>query len=216
MWTEKYKPENLDEVVGYDRLVALIKKCVEQHDVPHFLFFGKPGTGKTLIAELTAKALLGDLMEGNFIKINASDDRSVGKIRELVIRAIKNATVNGYLRIILLDECDGLLQDAQEILRGAIDKSNSTRFILTCNDASKIIAPLQDRCLRFEFKGLKSKDIIKRLRVIMIEEHKEVSEQVLERIAKQSDGSMRSAILELEKCSMAGFDDDFFERFNGK
>jgi DNA polymerase III delta prime subunit len=218
MWTEKYKPGNLADVVGLDQLVAMIKKYAEGGDIPHFLFYGKQGTGKTLLAELIGKTLLGDYTDGNFIKVNASDDRSIIKIRNLVLTAIKHATINGNLRIILLDECDGLLLDAQEILRGAMDKSIKTRFILTCNDVSKVIVPLQDRFIRFEFKGVKAKDIIKRLAFIVEKEQLEVSGDMLEKIAKKSGGSVRSAILELEKLVMSGLDcdEDFFERLNGK
>jgi len=203
MWVEEYRPKHLDEVAGHSKLKSVIQKCIKAGDIPHFLFFGKNGTGKTLLSELIGYELLGYTFDTNFISVNASDDRSVGKVRDLVLNAIKHSTVNGYLRIILLDECDGMLADAQEVLRGAINKCNNTRFILTCNDVTKIIEPLQDRCMCFEFKPLKKDDIIKRLIFIRDNERVKIELSEIERIAKESGGSMRKAITELEKVSMS-------------
>lgn len=202
MWTEKYRPEKLDDVVRHEKLKSVIRKYIKAKDMPHFLFHGIQGTGKTLIAELIGRELLGEAFDENFITCDASNDRSIGKIRPTVMNAIRNATFNGYLRIILFDEADGLLADSQDFLRGAINKCNNTRFIFTCNDITQIKEPIQDRCMCFEFKGLRKEDITKRLKFISNNEQISISDAELERIAKECKGSMRRAITELEKLSM--------------
>ena len=203
MWIEKYKPKSLGEVVGHEGLKSIVGKYIEQRDIPHFLFFGKPGTGKTLIAELIAKELLGGTND-NFIEMNASDDRTVEKVRKIVLNGIKHSTLNGKLRIILLDEADGLLVPAQEILRRPMEKSYKTRFIITANDVKSIIEAIKSRCMSFEFKGVNKEDMLRRLRFIRDNEHSMISDRELELIATNCDGDLRQAIIELEKASMGG------------
>jgi replication factor C small subunit len=217
MWVEKYKPRNFDEVVGYAALKAALKAYAVERDMPHLLFYGKSGTGKTLTAELMAKELLGEYCEGNYIYLNASDDRSVSKIREQVITAIKHSTINGYLRIILLDEADGLLSDAQDVLRGAMNKCGKTRFLFTCNNITEIKAAIQDRCMMFAFKGLDKSDIIKRMEHIRASERLNIPDSIIDRIARESNGSMRKAIIELEKMSKgAGSNDELLRKYIDK
>ena len=208
MWTEEYNPKTLNEVVGHEKLKSVIRKCIKAGDIPHFLFYGVQGTGKTLIANLIAEIFLGEDIDTNFVPVDSSNDRSEGKMRKIVMPAIKNATVNGNIRIILLDESDGLFEDTQKFLRGAINKANKARFILTCNDRTKIIEPIQDRCMCFEFKCLKKDDIIKRLIFIRDNERVKIELTEIERIAKESGGSMRKAITELEKLSMTGNEEE--------
>ena len=209
MWTEQYRPKHLEEVAGHEKLKSVIRKYIEAGDIPHFFFHGAtPGTGKTLIAELIGHEILGEAFDENFIEINASDDRTVQKMRDVVLNAIKHSTINGYLRIILLDEMDGVLEPAQALLRRPMEKSNRTRFILTANDEKSIIEPIKSRCMCFEFKGLKKDDIIKRLNFIRHNEKAKIELSEVERIAKESGGSMRKAITELEKLSMTGNEEE--------
>jgi len=208
MWTETYRPKHLEEVAGHEKLKSVIQKYIKTGDIPHFLFYGMQGTGKTLLAEIIGQELLGESYEMNFITCDASNDRSVGKIRPTVMNAIRNATINGYLRIILFDEADGLMTDAQDFLRGAINNCNNTRFIFTCNDITQIKEPIQDRCMCFQFRGLKKDNIVKRLVFIRDNERVKIELSEIERIAKESGGSMRKAITELEKVSMTGNDEE--------
>ena len=207
-WTDKYKPRNLDEVAGHEKLKSVIQTYIEVGDIPHFFFYGTQGTGKTLFAELIGMLLLRECFDDNFIPVDASNDRSLGKIRKLVMNVIRNLPIMGSLRIIRFDECDGLFEDTQQFLRGAINNCNTTRFIFTCNDKTEIIEPLQDRCMCFEFKPLKKEDIIKRLKFVAMSEQLTISDTEIEQIAKESNGSMRKAIIELEKASMVGNDEE--------
>lgn len=208
MWTETYRPKHLEEVAGHEKLKSVIQKYIKTRDIPHFLFYGLQGTGKTLLAELIGHELLGEGYDTNFILCDGSNDRSVGKIRPTVLSAIRNATINGYLRILFFDEADGLMDDSMKFLRGAINKCNNTRFIFACNDRTQIIEPIQDRCMCFEFKGLKKDDIIRRLNFIRHNEKANIELSEVERIAKESKGSMRKAITELEKLSMTGNEEE--------
>lgn len=209
MWTETYSPKGINEVAGHAKLKSVIRKYIEARDIPNLFFHGVQGTGKTILAKLIGRELLGDEMfDLNFIRCDASNDRSVGKIRPLVMKALRYATINGYLRIILFDEADGLMSDAQDFLRGALNNCNNTRFIFTCNDISKISEPVQDRFMCFEFKGLKKADIIKRLIFIRDNEKVEIELSEIEWIAAESNGSMRKAITELEKSSMTDNDEE--------
>lgn len=203
MWTEQYRPSRLNDVVGHEKLKRIIQKCIEVGDFPNFFFYGKPGTGKTSIAEIIGREFLGECFDSNFIEINASDDRTVQKMRDIVLNAVKHSTVNGYMRIILLDEMDGILEPAQELLRRPMEKSQKTRFILTANNEKSVIEPIKDRCMCFEFKSLKKDDIVKRLIFIRDNEKANIELPEIERIAKESGGSMRKAITELEKASMS-------------
>lgn len=208
MWTEKYSPQDLNGVAGHGKLKSLLRKYIERGDIPNLLFYGMQGTGKTILAEIIGHELLGEEFDLNFICCDSSNDRSIGKIRPVVTNALRNATINGYLRLMLFDEVDGLMEDAQKFLRGAMNNYNNTRFIFTCNEISKILEPLQDRFMCFEFKALKKDVIMKRLIFIRDNEKVEIKLSEIERIAKESNGSMRNAITELEKASLMDNDEE--------
>jgi len=150
---EKYRPKRLDEVVGQPHVVSALREMVKSGEIPHLLFAGPPGTGKTS----TAYALAGELGV-SIVEFNASDERGIDVIRN---RIKKIAFASGR-RIILLDEADNMTADAQHALRRIMERAASgTIFILTCNEEWKIIDPIKSRCAIFRFRRLSKEDLLK-------------------------------------------------------
>jgi len=204
MWAEKYRPKTIDEIAGQEEFKRGVTKFITKGGIPNLLLYGAPGTGKTTAAFCIAYSLLGNDLDGNFSEINASDDRGVEKMRVLVNNATRHMPIGGKIRIILLDESDGLLRDAQELLRRPLEKATKTRFILTANEIKNFIAPLTQRLFCYEFKPLPEEVIVKRLKEIAKKENVEISDSELREIAKNADGSLRVAINELQKFAISG------------
>ncbi len=196
VWVEKYRPKNLDEVVGQEEIVRRLKSYVAAKTMPHLLFAGPAGTGKTTCAIALARELFGENWRMSFHELNASDERGINVVRTKIKEYARTAAPNNVgFKIIFLDEADALTPDAQAALRRTMEMYSKTcRFILSCNYSSKIIEPIQSRCAVFRFMPLKPEDIKKRLRYIAEQEKKEVSEGALDAIVYISNGDMRKAI----------------------
>jgi len=202
-WTEKYRPKCLNDIVGQRDTVKIIGKMMNNGGLPNLLFHGPPGTGKTATAYAIAEQLLGEDMNQNFLEINASDDRSLEKIRNKAIRVVRYMPLNPTKpRIIFMEEADGLYRDTQEGLRKPLEKSGRTIFIFAANDREKFITPILSRLMEFTFTPLKDKDIQKRLQAISKAERIKIKSDILTRIAKESEGDIRHAINELQKEAM--------------
>ncbi len=162
IWVDKYRPKSFDEIVGQNFFVTRIKAFIESKNLPHLLFAGAPGTGKTTTALVVARELFGEHgMKGNYLELNASDDRGIDVIRNQIkeFAKLKSLTTIPY-KIICLDEADSLTKDAQQALRRTMEKySASCRFILACNEISKIMDPIQSRCVIFKFKPLREESL---------------------------------------------------------
>lgn len=162
LWVEKYRPEQLEGYVGNQAIIEKVKIYLDSGDVPHLLFYGTAGTGKTTLAKLIAKNIDCDLMY-----INASDENNVETVRE----KIKNfASTIGFRqwKLIILDESDYLTPNAQAALRNLMETfSKTTRFILTCNYVEKIIDPIQSRCQVFGITPPSKKDVAVRVSSIL-------------------------------------------------
>lgn len=199
MWTEKYRPQSFDDVVGQDEIVATIRGMLDRdHDIPNIRMIGEAGTGKTTIAYLIGKELLGDFFDMNFTEYNASNENGVETIRR-VIKSSLHQPLFTDTRIIFLDESDGLTPQAQDMLRKPLEDRKSTRFILSANQ-DNFIKPIRSRCVVFEFGKIKEDAISERLEYIADQEGLSLNGEVAE-IAWKCGGDMRLAINELEKAS---------------
>ena len=200
-WNEKNRPQTFTEMVGLNDVLTAIESFILSGDIPHLLFFGEAGTGKTTTALIIAHKLLGEYFDMNFIELNASDTREEGDMRKRVIRALKHKPIGSDIRVILLDEADGLKPTAQDILKRPIEKTRNTVFIFTCNDINGIIKPIKSRCALFEFKRITEADIVEGLKRISVKEKVSIQDDVLRNIARKVDGDMRAAVNELQKAA---------------
>jgi len=206
LWAEKYRPRSLDEIVNQEEIVKRLKKFVEEKNMPHLLFVGPPGTGKTTAAHALAHDLYGENYRQYMLELNASDERGIDTIRTKVKEFARSRTPpNVPFKIVLLDEADNMTADAQQALRRLMEMYTvSTRFILIANFPSKIIEPIQSRCAIFRFTPLKKEDVIARLKWICEQEHCKYTMEGLETIYEVSEGDMRRAINILQAAAALG------------
>lgn len=165
LWVERYRPRVLEEYVGNDLIKEKVGNYIETNDVPHLLFFGKAGTGKTTLAKLIVNSL-----ECDYIIINASDERGIDTIREK-IKGFASTVGFKPLKVIILDEADYLTPEGQAALRNVMETfSKHTRFILTCNYVEKIISPIQSRTQTFQIVPPTKKDVAVQVSRILAKE----------------------------------------------
>ncbi|WP_224448080.1 replication factor C small subunit [Haloprofundus salilacus] len=205
IWIEKYRPQTLDDVVGQDRIVERLQSYIEQRDLPHLLFAGPAGVGKTTCATAIAREVYGDDWRGNFLELNASDERGIDVVRDR-IKNFARASFGGHdYRIIFLDEADSLTNDAQSALRRTMEQfSDNTRFILSCNYSSKIIDPIQSRCAVFRFSPLGDDAVDETVRHIAETEGIELTDDGAEALVYAANGDMRRGINSLQAAATTG------------
>lgn len=205
IWTEKYRPVGLKEIVNQKHVIDRLKEFVKNKSVPHMLFAGPPGVGKTASAIALAKDLYGESWHQNFSELNASDDRGINVVRTRIKEFARIKPINAPFKIIFLDESDALTSDAQQALRRTIEQySSSCRFILSCNYSSKILSPIQSRCSVFRFKPLGKDDVSKYLDKIIKGEKLKVDSSALDAIFELSKGDMRRAVNLLQASASLG------------
>jgi len=201
IWVDKYRPQTFDEILGQDNFVKRVKAFIESKNLPHLLFAGSPGTGKTSTALVVARELYGENgIKGNFLELNASDDRGIDVIRNQIKEFAKlKSLANIPYKIICLDEADSLTKDAQQALRRTMEKySASCRFILACNEISKILDPIQSRCVIFKFKGLSKDALIELVNKIEINEKLKIDNETKQYLAELSKGDVRKVLNTLQ------------------
>ena len=202
MWSEKYRPKKLSEVVDQKEIIKGISSLVKnREEIPHMLFAGPAGIGKTTTALCIAMELLGENWKDHLLELNASDERGIKMVREKVKGFTEWRGVTGeqqtknLFKIIILDEADEMTSEAQTALRAMIEKgSEVTRFILICNYLSQIIEPIQSRCVVFRFTRIPREDVIDHLKMICEKEKVKFEEKALAQVYDATGGDMRHSI----------------------
>ena len=196
IWTEKYRPSEFSELVGQEEIVKRVKSLTDAMNIPHLLFAGPAGTGKSTLALIVVKELYGKNWKDNYLELNASDERGISIVREKVKNFARTKSLGQVpFKIIFLDEADALTPEAQQALRRTMENYSKTcRFILSCNYSSKIIDPIQSRCAMFRFKLLEKKDIEKVLKWISEGENLEIHPEAVDILYEGSEGDCRRSV----------------------
>lgn len=200
IWIEKYRPIRLSEIVGQEEITERLQSYVKNGNLPHLLFTGSAGVGKTTAAIALAREFFGDSWHMNFRELNASDERGIDVVRNQIKQFARTSPLGGAsFKILFLDEADALTTDAQAALRRTMESYAQTcRFILSCNYSSKIIDPIQSRCAIYRFRPLAPGAIGEEVRRIASKEQLSVSDEAIDAIVYIAQGDMRKAINALQ------------------
>lgn len=203
LWVEKYRPGTLDDIILSDENRSIVEKYKADGEIPNLLFCGNPGTGKTTLA----KVLVNDVLNCQHLYINASDENGIDTIRSKVTQFAQTRSFDGGIKVIILDECDGLSQDAQRALRNTMEEFAAlTRFILTANYNHKIIPALQSRCQSLDLTPSVEK-CLERIDFILLSQGVNVVDEQrdqLKQFVKSNYPDLRRIINEVQKYTITG------------
>jgi|AntRauTorckE6833_2_1112554.scaffolds.fasta_scaffold21193_2 replication factor C subunit 2/4 len=211
-WVDKYRPEKLEDIVYQEEVIKMLRKTLEDGNLPHTLFHGKPGSGKTSTILAVAMELFGPrVFRDRVIELNASDERGINVVRNKIVTFAKSAIgcddpkypCPPY-KIIILDEADAMTTEAQSALRKTMeDYSNITRFCFICNYINQIIEPINSRCVKFRFKPLNRSSMLNKLESISGKEKLGLDRPCIEAVIDTSDGDLRKGIMILQNLKYA-------------
>lgn len=206
IWTEKYRPKTLKEVVNQRHVVSRLEAWVKKGSIPHMMFAGPAGVGKTTVALALAREIFGDEhWKKNFQETNASDERGINVVRGKIKDFARIKSIGADFKIVFLDESDALTTEAQQALRRTIERfSDSCRFILSCNYSNKLIDPIQSRTSVFRFRRLNEDDVKEYVMRIARGEGIKVREDAIKAIYEISEGDLRHATNLLQASSALG------------
>jgi len=206
-WVDKYRPKKLDDIIHQNEIIKILKKVIETGKLPHLLFYGPSGTGKTSTILAIGMELFGPKnFKNRVIELNASDERGINIVRTKIMTFAKSAISTADIKyksppykIIILDEADAMTTEAQSALRKIIeDNSSITRFCFICNYINQIIKPITSRCVKFRFKPIDDDCMFNKLKLITKKEYLNVSNNALKLIITLSNGDMRKSIMILQ------------------
>lgn len=203
-WIEKYRPQNFSEIISNKQNIIILENMLNDNSLPHLLFYGISGTGKTSTITSLAKKLYKNNVNLMVMKLDASDDRGINTVREEIKGfAEKKSMFQKGVKLIILDEADSMTFDAQFALRRIIEKySDLTRFCLICNYENKIIPALRSRCANFRFNPIEKKEIFSTIQNISYKENLSITIKAIDIITDLSNGDLRKGINFLQSISM--------------
>ncbi len=206
MWAEKYRPQSLSEMVNQKEIVERLESFVKTKNIPHCIFAGPPGTGKTTAALCLARDLYGAGYREHLMELNASDERGINVVRKTVKTFARMRSIGEIpFKIMILDEADNMTRDAQQALRRTMERFTGTcRFILIANYSGKIIEPIQSRCAPFRFTYLSREDQDIYLRRIIEKENVKMSGDGLDAIFEVCGGDLRKTTNTLQAAASLG------------
>jgi replication factor C small subunit len=206
MWAEKYRPKTLNDIVNQREIVERLKSFVKSRNVPHCIFAGPPGTGKTTAALCLSRDLYGDAYREHTMELNASDERGIDVVRETVKTFARMKSIGEIpFKIMILDEADNMTSDAQQALRRTMERYTGTcRFVMCANYSGRIIEPIQSRCAPFRFTYLPREEHDCHLNQIAKDEKVKVSAEGLDAIFEVCGGDLRKAINTLQAAASLG------------
>jgi replication factor C subunit 2/4 len=203
-WVDKYRPTKLNDIVYHHEVIKMLKSTLKTGNLPHLLFYGPPGVGKTSTILAMSYELFGPkLVKDRILELNASDERGISVVRNKILAFSKVSIGNpdkNYpcpaFKIIILDEADAMTSEAQSALRKMIENTSSiTRFCFICNYINQIIDPITSRCVKFKFKSIDDLSITKKIESVAIKEKMNINKDTLSAIATVSKGDMRKGIM---------------------
>ena len=193
LWTEKYRPSTLtDYVFRDDAQRKQVQGWVDSKTIPHLLFSGAPGTGKTTLAKVLINML--DIDEYDVLQINASRERGIEEVRDRITRFVQTMPF-GEFKVVLLDEADFLTPEAQAAMRGVMEENAATsRFILTCNNPNKVIPALHSRCQGFHIEKIDHTEFTARVATVCVTEGVDVDIDTLDSYVKATYPDLRKCL----------------------
>lgn len=206
VWTEKYRPKKLKNVVNQEEIVDRLQAFVKNENIPHLLFAGPAGIGKTTCAIAIAHELYGEKWQQNYLELNASDTRGIDTIRHQVKDFARTKPIGDVsFKMAVLDEADALTPEAQQALRRTMENYTQTcRFILIANYSSRIIDPIQSRCSVFRFSRIDKKKSKKYLKKIAKKEKLKINKKAIDAVLYLSSGDLRRSINLLQSSAATG------------
>jgi len=206
MWTEKYRPGTLDDMVNQKEIVERLKSFAKTRNIPHCIFAGPPGTGKTTAALCLAHDLYGERYREYLMELNASDERGINVVRETIKTFARTRSIGEIsFKMLILDEADNMTSDAQQALRRTMERYTETaRFILIANYSGKIIEPIQSRCAPFRFAHLPRQEHDAYLKRIAENEKAELLDDGIDAIFEICGGDLRKGVNALQAATSLG------------
>lgn len=203
-WVERYRPKRLDDIIGQSDIIRNLKAYAESRNMPHLIFAGPAGTGKTSAALALARSMYGEDFKHNILELNASDERGIDVVRGKIKDFARSVPITDVpFKLIFLDESDALTSEAQQALRRTMEMySGNCRFILSANWSSKLIEPIQSRCAVFRFKPLTDDEMARMIDRIAKAEGLAIEKAAIEALIEISEGDMRKVINILQSISM--------------